>query len=178
MATYPIRSRLPTAYNTAIGRIVTRQAVLEGALRRCIYTLLDLNQKFGRVAVKSPRADDSFTMIHDLMRLRGFETTVDTKGLRTDCRHLEEFRDKVAHGIWVKHTDSKGPILQVTAGSYQRTPGGESVKARIDPQAFNVSQTAFAGYAKGINDAIRMVQKLHKELQRQLFAWRKTQHEQ
>ena len=112
------------------------------------------------------------------MRLRGFKTSVDLKALRKDCRLLEEFRDKIAHGLWVRHGGTKAPILQVTAGSYARTPGGESVKARIDPQAINVSKEAFATYATGITNAIRGAWKLHRELEVQLGALRKKQHRQ
>lgn len=70
MGIYLVRYRLPTKYSTAIGRMITRFAALESALRNLIYALLELDPKMGRVAVRNPRIEESFTMIRDLMGLR------------------------------------------------------------------------------------------------------------
>jgi hypothetical protein len=170
MATYPIWHRLPTSYHAAIGRTVVRFAILESTWRRLVYDLLELDPKFGRVAVRSPRASDAFAMIQDLMSLRGFKAETDPKTLGKMCKDLEEFRDKIAHGVWVKHEKSNLPTLQVTAGSYPSTKGGESVKARIDPVAFNVSLKVFQSYIAGIDNAIKGVKQLAKELKPQHLA--------
>ena len=178
MPTYPVIYRLPTQYSTAIGRIVTRFSVLESALRNLIYALLELDPKMGRVAVKNPRIDDSFTMIQDLMGLRSFTTILDIKRLAGDCRKLEQFRDKVAHGIWVRHSRSDVPILQVTAGSHPDKPGGKATKGRIRPATFEVTPETFRSHARGIDVALKAVKQLGRELGAQHRALRKKLREQ
>lgn len=145
---------------------------------RLIYDLLELEPKLGRATVRSPRASDTFAMIQDLIALRGFKTDLNVKTLGKMCKELEEFRDKVAHGVWVRHEKSNAPILRVTAGTYPKTEGGESVKARIHPQAFRITLEVFRSHITGIDNAIRGVKQLAKELRPQHVALLKTRHEQ
>ncbi len=176
MALYRVRTRLPARYNTAIGRLVSRFAVVEGRLRHVIYSRLEVNPKFGRVAVKNPRIRDSFTMIEDLMALREFTTTVRLKGegaLIPALEELERFRDKISHGVWVKHGATRDPVLQVTAGSYTEAPGAGPVKARINPQAVTVPMETFAQFDRIITQALKQIVKLARELGRQHTLLRK-----
>ena len=174
MSAYPVRYRVPTQYSTAIGRLITRFAALESALRRLIYALLQLTPQMGRVAVRNPRIENALTMIQDLMALRGFTTTIDMKLVLSECRKLEHFRDKVAHGVWVSHHQTKLPVLQVTGGSYAETPGGKSVKARIQPKAERITLDNFRDYTRGIDNARRVVMQLAQELGTQHAALQKT----
>src|SRR5260221_12340075 len=100
MGTYRMRQRLPTAYNTELGRVVMRFAILENILRGLTYSLLEVNPKFGRIAVRSPRIQDSTAMIQDFMSLHGFSSRLDLKELLKGARVLEEFRDRISHGVW------------------------------------------------------------------------------
>lgn len=178
MRTYPVRYRLPTKYSTAIGRMITRFAALESALRNLIYALLELEPKMGRVAVRNPRIEESFTIIRDLMGLRSFTTTLDMKRLASDCKTLEQFRDKIAHGVWVKHSRSDLPVLQVTAGKFPEKPGGKSIKGRIQPAAFNVTLENFRSYTSGVDFAFKAVKQLARELGAQHRALHKKLREQ
>ncbi len=178
MRPYPIWYRLPTNYSTAIGRMVSRFAVLESALRNLIYALLELDRKMGRVAVRNPRIKDSFTMIQDLMGLRSFTTTLDIKRLASDCKKLEQFRDKIAHGVWVRHTQSDLPILQVTTGTFPEKQGGKSFKGRIRPAAINVTLESFRSHTRGVDVAFKAVKQLGRELLVQHRALHKTLREQ
>lgn len=164
MPTFPLWVRLPGAYNAAIGRMVSRFAVVESALRQMIYALLEVEPKYGRVAVRNPRVDDSFTMIEDLMSLRGFKTSLDMKELRRLCKQLEQFRDKVAHGVWARHTGSKLPVLQVTAGNYQ-DEAGRAVKARIVPRAVGIAVKDFKSFTDGAVEMVAILKTLAGELQ-------------
>jgi len=148
--------------------MVARLAVIEGRLRNIVYALLEIPSEYGRIAVRSPRVEDAFGMIQDLMKLRGFTTTVQLKGqngLVPACNELERFRDKVAHGIWVFHGNSPTPILQVTAGSYSLH--GEKHNARIAPQALAVKLKDFQGFAKLAAEALKGVDQMSKELKSQ-----------
>jgi len=157
---------------------VVRFAILESTWRRLVWDLLELDAKFGRVAVRSPRASDAFAMIQDLISLRGFKTDTDLKVLGKMCRDLEEFRDKIAHGVWVKHEKSKLPTLQVTVGTHPKTQGEGSVKAKIEPMAFNVTLPVFRSYISGIDNAIKGVKQAAKELKPQHVALLKKRYEQ
>lgn len=178
MATYPVIYRLPTQYSTAIGRHVTRFAALESALRNLIYALLELNPKMGRVAVRNPRIQESFTIIQDLMGLRSFTTTLDVKLLARECKKLEQFRDKIAHGVWVKHSKSDLPVLQVTAGTHPEKPGGKSIKGRIRPAALRVTLEDFSSYTRGVDFAFKAVTQLSRELGKQHDTLHKKSREQ
>ena len=178
MRTYPVRYRLPTKYSTAIGRMITRFAALEAALRNLIYALLELDPKMGRVAVRNPRIQESFTMIQDLMGLRSFTTTLDIKRLASDCKKLEQFRDKIAHGVWVRHSRSDLPILQVTAGTFPEKPGGKSIKGRIRPGAVNVTLESFRSHTRGVDIAFKADKQLGRELGAQHRALHKKLREQ
>ena len=112
------------------------------------------------------------------MALRSFTTTLDLKLLTTECQKLERFRDKVAHGVWVKHPKSDLPILQVTAGSYAETPGGKSVKGRIRPLALQITLDNFRAHTRGIDFALKAVKQLARELGTQHAALQKKSREQ
>lgn len=178
MGIYPIWYRLPTKYSTAIGRMISRFAVLESALRNLIYALLDLDPKMGRIAIRNPRIDESFTMIKDLMGLRSFTTTLDIKFLASECKKMELFRDKIAHGVWVRHSGSDLPVLQVTAGTFPEKPGGKSIKGKIRPVALNVTLEDFRSYTRGVNFALKAVKQLGRELNAQHRALHKKLREQ
>lgn len=178
MRPYPIWYRLPTKYSTAIGRMISRFAVLESALRTLIYALLELEPKMGRVAVRNPRIKDSFAMIKDLMGLRSFTTTLDIKLLASECKKMEQFRDKIAHGVWVRHPQSDLPILQVTAGKFSKKPGGKSLTGRIRPAGFNVTFEDFRAYTRGVDFALKAVKQLGQELNAQHRALQKKLREQ
>lgn len=167
MGTYLARNRLPTNYYTNIGRIVSRFALIELAVQHIIYALIEVNPKLGRVAIKSPRLNDSFAMISDLLMLRGFTSSIDLKELAEACKIIETFRDKVAHGVWFSHPQSTHPVLRVTAGSYVKKQGEKSVKARISPQGLKILPTDFKAFLSGTQGALRDLKKLAGDLRRQ-----------
>jgi hypothetical protein len=142
---------------------------LEDNLHKILCGLLELDLVYGRVAVPIPRAADAVTRIEDLMELRGFSSVVDTKTLKSECKELEEFRDKLAHGTWARFPGHKIPILQITSG---KNPDGS--KARINPKGGAITLPVMKSYAKGIEDAIRDIRRLAKELASQHAASRRN----
>jgi hypothetical protein len=159
MALYPTWEHLPEEYNAAIGRIVSRQAILEDNLHKLIWALLEVEPSYGRLAVPCPRAADAVTRIADLMQLRGLHTKINMKSLQSSCRQLEEFRDKLAHGVWAKHPESDNPILQITAGKNR-----DGTKARISPYGGNAKLETLKSYEDGINQTIDTIRELSDEL--------------
>ncbi len=166
-AMYPMWERLPTQYNAAIGRIVTRQAILEDNLHKIICGLLEVSLVYGRIAVPMPRVADAITRVEDLMQLRGFSTTLNMKEFKTDCRGLEEFRDKISHGGWAKFPGHKWPVLQITTGK-----NSDGSKARISPKAGIITLAVMKSYVRGLDEAIKDARILGKELAKQHAALR------
>lgn len=167
MAMYPTVYRLPLHYNTEIGRIITRFAFLESRLRVIAYLLLNLSPKEGRLAVRLGRIGDAISIIQRLLALQSFTTTQNLDKLSTECKKMERFRDRLAHGIWAKHPGAKTPVLQVTSGSYALSQGGESISAKINPQAVAVQITDFRNQLRGIEIALNTIATLGHEIDAQ-----------
>jgi hypothetical protein len=179
MKTYPVRKSLPTNYYTHIGRFVSRWAYLEWRMRRMTYALLDLGQKHGRVAVREPAVVDHLTMIEDLIFLDGLEVQTKLGPWKQPLAEIESYRNKMAHGIWVKRPDSKLPILQDTKGSHPQAidPRPQARKARINPKAMAVTIDDLKGWTRATNSAVEMLEQLGAEIDRQRALRRKQQHQ-
>jgi hypothetical protein len=79
---FPVRRNLPDAYYPVISEIIVQWAYLESLLRDCVYMLLRVSQRVGRVAVRSPRANEIVLMTEELMALRSFTARVNFKEYR------------------------------------------------------------------------------------------------
>ena len=168
MPVYPIRYRLPVSYSTEIGRIITRWAFLEYRLKETAYMLLNVDPKVGRVAIKEPRITDYVGMLQDLMLLKSLTTGVDLKKLRKKLEATQSFRDKLAHGVWVKHDTTNLPVIQVIKGSYLSKPGGKKTKARIDPLAAAVRLKDLKDTVRDIESATVTINRWKRDLSEQL----------
>lgn len=166
---FPVRRRLPTIYYTHIGRLTSRWAYLEWRLRRISYALMRTSPKHGRVAVREPRVVDHLTMIEDLMYLEKMTSTVNFSSLRKSLGEVESWRDKCAHGIWVKHGNSNMPVLQDTRGSHPQNfaPNAQARKARINPKAQGVTLTNLRNWIHVIDVAVKALEHLGKEIDAQ-----------
>lgn len=136
MAVYKVRRRLPTAHCTQIGRIVTRWAFLEWQLKNVAYVLLNVGPKEGRLAVREPRATDYVTMLEDLIRVRGINVPFAFKKYKDFLEILVNHRDRLAHGIWLKHPGFNEPVLQLTKGKWNPDPQNPKRKTKriIEPE--------------------------------------------
>lgn len=161
---YPVRRRLPRNYSTEIGRVIARWALFESRLRALAYLLLDVSPERGRVAVRGGRVADYLTMLEDLMVLRGVAVTVKTSALKRPLSEVEAFRDRLAHGVWLRHPRTRTPVLQVTKGDLPDSPAGKAV------QASAVTLGDLRRYVRTIDAAIRIADRMHRELGRQTRA--------
>ena len=168
MAVYLTRYRLPVSYSTEIGRIITRWAFLEWRMRETAYLLLDIGPKEGRLAVREPRATDYLTMLEDLIRLKSLKTKINFKELRKSLEATKSLRDGLAHGIWLKHGATKQPVLQIVSGSYPPTPGAQTVKARIDPQAVEIRLQSLKDITREIDNLTLLISLLKHSVGQQL----------
>lgn len=161
---FPVRYRLPVAYSTEIGRIITRWAFLEWRLRVVTYILLGVGHNLGRIAVREPRAADYITIIEDICTVRNIKLKADTKTLKKQLAEYKEFRDLLAHGIWIKHPASTLPTIQKATGSYQELPGQKLTKAKMAPKATVIELVELKKFSKLLQTMTGRIEKLRKEI--------------
>lgn len=126
----PIAESLPDDFYRAIGEVLFDWSLLELALRRIVYAMLDLSEARGRTAVRTPRAKEMVEMIGELALTEGF--TVDLSGLDF-VDTLESRRNLLAHGIWFLGADGKY-LLRDLNGTWPREPKEPvRVKRRLIP---------------------------------------------
>lgn len=164
MHSSPVRARLPVSYSTEIGRIIVRWALVEWHLKRLAYDILQISPKAGRVAVQEPRVEDYITMLQDLLALRKIRLDIDWKLLRKELGEIASFRNKLAHGIWVKHPGTKTPVLQETKGKHPNEPDATQRKARINPKALRVTLANLKDYRKRTDAAAHALRRLRDDL--------------
>ena len=164
MPLYPLRYKLPAAHCTEIGRIITRFAFLESQLSKCIYMLLSLSPKQGRVAVRAGRIEDLLTTIEDLLYISKLEVPTNIKKIKTPLKNLERARDHFAHGVWVKYPGTKTPVLQITSGNSAISPGGASVKRRIEPAPAEVTLEDLKKRVRALDSAVKAVDRLGHQI--------------
>ena len=130
--------------------------------------MLRLNAKERRVSVREPRAVDHVTMIQNLAHMNAIKVTIDWKKLRKSLGQIENARDRLAHGIWLKHKTLKEPTLQVIKGSYPPTPGAKTIKARIEPQAMPVPLSDLRTITHNIGVVTVVIENLGQQISGQL----------
>jgi len=92
---------------------------MESALRNALCEAIGIEREIGRIVFGTPRVEEFLTRIKQVAETREYDIKFDFKGVSREALKIEKFRDKVAHGVWVKHKRSKLPVLQVTSGNYQ-----------------------------------------------------------
>jgi hypothetical protein len=174
MPMYPVRRKLPVAYSTAIGRIITRWAWLEWELRGVIYTLLNIGPKEGRLSVRAARASEYNTMIQDLMHVRRVSLSPHLKsGLKSAkdaISHHGDLRNALAHGIWIKRDETPLPVLQVVGGDlFRQLKYPEPLpKSKIEPRALAFELPALKAISNDIELQIKFIQAIRRDIENQL----------
>lgn len=164
MRVLPILQKLPRSYLHGIGAVCFQWALQERALQVIAFYLLNIGPKHGRVAVRSPRADEQLAMIRQLMTIE--KVTVESVDLDKHAEALRAFqkiRDLLAHGIWIRHPDGY-PLLQDLSGNWKPDPKGPKVARRIMPGALLVREEDFRTSARGISECTKVTHQLGFEL--------------
>lgn len=162
-AEFSVVKDLPSNLLEGIGQVIVLFSRLEFVLSKIIHDLLGISEKEGRLAVREPRASERVNIIADLLALRNMEVGTDLKKLQTLVENLEKDRNKVAHGIWVKHPKTGELLLRVTKGTWQDGIRGK-VKRIIVPEAFEVSPNYLAQIAEQIDQTTIQVLSLAREI--------------
>ncbi len=136
MRELPVVTNLSIALTREIGRVIVGHALLELCLSRIIYKLIDVDPKFGRLAVREPRAIDRLELIFDLAEVQGIRLKINKTLYRDAVKVCVSQRDQLAHGIWVRDPKTRMLFLRITKGSWQPVKGQRGkTKRLIKPEA-------------------------------------------
>ena len=174
MRVFQLTADLPEKYSALVGSIVTRWSIQERLLADLTYALLNIDLKRGRIAVRSPRANEHIVMIKQLMSLDGIQCdSIDLDKLAEQLRALESIRDLVAHGLWFVEPKTKLPAVRNTAGHWKPDPKGPKVSRRIKPEAVVFDTSSFGNILDAIEKTIRETMAAHVEITKKLQASRR-----
>ena len=168
MKQMPVRYRLPISHSTEIGRIITRWAHLEWVLSETLYRLIATSPKIGRLAVRETRIVEYLTIMEKTARLQGVTVSVDWKKFRIILQTMESFRNKLAHGVWIRDPSSNWPALRQVKGTYTLKHGARSVDARISPASLPVPFSELKNAVKGLDRANQIALDIKKEVEAQV----------
>jgi hypothetical protein len=163
MNVLPIVPRLPDGHLLLIGEVITTWALLEHELRLTVFLLLALDNKRGRLAVRSARAKETVDLIADLMhQSRVQSTTTRLDELAKILDQLENRRNTLAHNIWLKDQDGVLHIQSLTDVWPQRD--GKRLKRRVMPAGIPISEDNLTDLVNAIRGSIKAVIRLRTEL--------------
>lgn len=160
---------IPDNLACAIGRLVTIHSKLEYKLTALSTLLLQLNKSEARIVLREPRAVDRLDMALDLFAIKDIETAVDTEGLRLTLQAITADRDRIAHGVWLKHPHSGELFLRITRGDWPKTmTKGDKVKRAIFPQSIRYEATDCLKTVQLAEKALQQIDDLGAEIDRAL----------
>ena len=143
---------------------MTRWAFLEWRLKNVAYRLLGVNPKEGRVAIREPRAEDYLDMLQDLILIKSLKIEFDFKEFKRVINILEGHRNRLAHGVWIKHPSHRSPVLQLTKGKWQPDPTNPKIRAKrvVEPEGVLIRLTELRQFAPLIDAAAKGVEQLEQ----------------
>lgn len=164
MAVLPIVDKLPEGYTLLIGEAVTAWAVQEYELRLTVFTLLDLDPKRGRLAVRSARAKDTVEMVGDLLSLSDLASeTIKLPELAKLLDEIETRRNTLAHNIWMR--DPQGRLLvQSLTGVWPSSQGKAKVKRRVEPAGIPIAEADLRDLVAAIYLTINQTRIFRREM--------------
>lgn len=153
-----------------VGRICAHWSFQEWLLRQCTYTLLGVQDRQGRIAVRDPRADEQVKMIRELMELAGFELALNLTDLMEDLRALKTLRDNIAHGVWTQNLETDRLTLNIESGNWAPPQVRGKVSRRVLPEAAGIDAEGLESVRAGIASTILVTQRLLTGLEKLILA--------
>lgn len=174
MNVYKITVDLPDKYAALLGAVIVHWSYQEQLLADLTNALLNIGPKHGRIAVRSPRADEYVSMIQQLMLLEKVTCDpVDLDQLGKDLKELQTIRDCLAHGVWFLEPNTGLPAVQRISGNWKPDPKGPKVARRITPEGIVIDEKGFSVIIKALKATIGRTHKAHEEIAAKLEASRK-----
>lgn len=175
MKVFPTETELGEELNAAIGRTIVHWSFIEGQFRKMCYMLLQISMPHGRIAVRSPRADEHLSMIKQIIAMDGYSVkSIDLEELSKSLRTLEKYRDLIAHGIWLKNPETGQLMVQDLSGNWRPDPKSPKVAKRIKPLGVVVNASELNNLAEQMKAVSSAISIMHDELGPQVLAsWNK-----
>jgi hypothetical protein len=108
---------LPNALAIEVGFFITQCSLIEHYLCTTIFDMLKVGHKEGRYLLRAARLNEYITFIMTILKWREKPQPFNLIRYRKLCLNLKEFRDQLAHGIWL-YSPEQGPMLRVTSGNW------------------------------------------------------------
>ena len=87
------------------------------------------------------REPEYLDMITDLLELRGITLKGERTEIRADLQNWGRWRNRLAHGIWVKHPETGELMVQATTGQWDKgkLAPGEKLSRKVLTEAIPVT---------------------------------------
>lgn len=157
-----IVDNLPPDVAQELGNIVARWAYVEQLLKQLVFTLVGINDIWGRVVIRTDRADGHITMVEDLLTLSGkrIESDPTPTQFKVSLGKLERTRDMLVHGTWISDEQSRLRVISI-GGKWNLGPKQPRVTRRMFPNAPVVTKDSLVEVRTGIEEAIKSILMLH-----------------
>lgn len=132
----PIIVDLPPDIAVSIGQIMAVWSFHDWKLQQIIYKLLDIDPKKGRVAAGQPRGAEVTKRIEELLMLHNIN--IDLAPIRKNISTLEQQRDMLGHGVWLRNPENGDIYVQRTSGKWQPPGEIDGTSRRIKPEAVKI----------------------------------------
>lgn len=126
---------LPATLEREIGRVIVKTAKLENDLLALVALLLQLQKPEARLVVRDQRLHERLDTIQDLFALKAIFPEFKFETFRKLLEEVANERDRLAHGVWLKHPDTKVIYLRLTRGNWGRKSHEPKVQRKIYPEA-------------------------------------------
>lgn len=159
---------LPDEIANLVGQIIIAHAKLEHKLTTMIGLILQLDKAEMRLTIKEPRTYERLDMIIDLLALKAIEFSEDTREFRKSLETANNRRDRLPHGIWLKHPETGDFYLRVTKGHWPQEKLAKNTSGRLkrviypEPHAYGCEE--LEGDLGIVLGALDQIDKLGAEL--------------
>lgn len=168
MREFPLTIDLPDDFNLNIGKIVVAYAALEQRLRDVVYRCAGIDHKTGRVLQISRRLQNYPELVKELLLAQGKDIDLGVQegfpmSLKDMLKDVEEYRNALAHGLWLLMPEHKNPVLQIVEKTWTQKDG-KKVLAKILPTGWVMGDEFLPMVLKFIEVTRAVVEDFHKQV--------------
>lgn len=160
-----IRHDVPPSLCRDIGRVMVRWAYFENLLRKLVWEIVGVDEKVGRLVIKTPRIKDTLDLLRDIASLKGIEINAEifTK-VKSISNDISGKRDTLAHGAFTLPTDGIWRVVRFSGTWPKPAFEGKRVTRRTHPEAIKVEAEGLQSILAGIDVLIEWASELRNGL--------------
>lgn len=159
MGAYPVTLDLPPTYFALIGQINTHYAFLEWRIKSLVCKVLGVGPKQGRLSIRDQRIDEQLGLLEKLLELADLKVDFAFSDLNKPLKDIDDCRNALIHGVWVKHPAVSYPVLQVTKGAWKRPPM-ERGSRKIMPAGIPITPPDLMAEMAGVDAVLQKIESL------------------